>query len=678
MDRFSSLSNGRRERESTATSSRVGGCFSCRYPAACSGGRGGHNPSLQPLLVRELARTLATKPFEPPDEKLPDALTNLNYDQYRSIRFAPEKALWRDEKLPFEVQFFHRGFFYKNRVNIFQVVNRSVMPVPYRREDFSFGEGLGQWPDGNIGFAGFRIHAPINRPDYYDEVGVFLGASYFRAVAKGQTYGLSARGLAIDTGESKGEEFPFFKAFWLEKPAPNASSIVVHALLDSKGAAASYRFTIRPGQTTVFDVEMALYPRDVEHAGLAPMTSMFVFGPNDRKDFDDFRPAVHDSDGLAIFNGRGEQLWRPLNNPHDLQVSSFADLKPGGFGLMQRERNFAAYQDLESSFERRPSLWFEPIGRLGRRGREVVRDPDQGGGPRQHRRVLATEAAAGGQERAYLHLSPALGTGCTETRGARAIHANGGRQPGRGQQTVCPGADGRATQKRRSQNDKRGCDRRKIRDQQRRDATQSGNRRVASELSMLGQGTDSHRTARLPGAERGAGLRGVGLSMDALNQSPAPRRTDGRRFLPPESPLSMVPCRLDRTAMPGRAPTGSTRVSTFRRLFIFLGTILLMLAGGYGMHDVVKVGGVTVLEAVLLGLFLVLLAWVVFSFMSALAGFFVLLMRRTPGLPVDPAGPLPAVTARTAMLMPTYNEDPPALCRLEMSCSPKRPQSVPW
>ena len=146
--------------------------------------------------------------------------------------------------------------------------------------------------------------------------------------------------------------------------------------------------------------------------------------------------------------------------------------------------------------------------------------------------------------------------------------------------------------------------------------------------------------------------------MDALNQSPAPRRTDGRRFLPPESPLSMVPCRLDRTATPGRAPTGSTRVSTFRRLFIFLGTILLMLAGGYGMHDVVKVGGVTVLEAVLLGLFLVLLAWVAFSFMSALAGFFVLLMRRTPGLPVDPAGPLPAVTARTAMLMPTYNEDP--------------------
>ncbi|QIO99012.1 glucan biosynthesis protein G [Bradyrhizobium symbiodeficiens] len=336
----------------------------------------GDAPPFSPSTVREQARALAAKPFVAPDGKLPDALTNLNYDQYRSIRFAPEKALWRDGKLPFQVQFFHRGFFYKNRVDIFEVANRSVTPVSYRRADFSFGEGLGQWPDADLGFAGFRIHTPINKPDYYDELCVFLGASYFRAVAKGQTYGLSARGLAIDTGESKGEEFPVFKAFWLEKPAPNSSSMVVHALLDSKSAAASYRFTIRPGQTTVFDVEMALYPRvDVEHAGLAPMTSMFFFGPNDRKDFDDFRPSVHDSDGLSIFNGRGEQLWRPLNNPHDLQVSSFADVNPGGFGLMQRERNYLAYQDLESSFETRPSLWFEPIGDWGEGAVKLIEIP---------------------------------------------------------------------------------------------------------------------------------------------------------------------------------------------------------------------------------------------------------------------------------------------------------------
>jgi glucans biosynthesis protein len=319
-----------------------------------------------PSSVRELARSLAAKSFEPPDEKLPDALKDLNYDQYRSIRFRPERALWRDEKLPFQAQFFHRGFFYKNKVDMFEVSNGHAVPIPYRRDDFSFGEGLGKWGDVDLGFAGFRIHAPINRPDYYDEVCVFLGASYFRAVAKGETYGLSARGLSIDTGDSKGEEFPLFKAFWLEKPAANATSMVVLALLDSKSAAGSYRFTIRPGETTIFDVEASLYPRvELGHAGFAPMTSMFFFGPNDRVNVDDFRPAVHDSGGLAMHNGKGEQLWRPLNNPRDLQVSTFSDVNPRGFGLMQRDKNYFSYRDLESHFERRPSLWVEPIGDWG-------------------------------------------------------------------------------------------------------------------------------------------------------------------------------------------------------------------------------------------------------------------------------------------------------------------------
>ncbi len=319
-----------------------------------------------PSYVRELARNLAEKSFEPPDEKLPDALQNLNYDQYRSLRFRPDHALWHGEKLPFEAQFFHRGFYYKDRVDLFEVTNGRAVAIKYQRDDFSFGEGIPQWPDVDLGFAGFRIHAPINRPDYYDEVCVFLGASYFRAVAKGEIYGLSARGLSIDTGEPKGEEFPVFKAFWLEKPAAGATSMVIHALLDSKSAAASFRFTVRPGETTVFDVEASIYPRvALDHAGLAPMTSMFFFGPNDRKDVDDFRPAVHDSDGLAIYNGKGEQLWRPLNNPRDLQVSTFGDLNPRGFGLMQRDKNFVDYQDLESRFERRPSLWMEPIGDWG-------------------------------------------------------------------------------------------------------------------------------------------------------------------------------------------------------------------------------------------------------------------------------------------------------------------------
>ncbi|MGJ4900873.1 glucan biosynthesis protein G [Bradyrhizobium sp. HKCCYLS2058] len=326
-------------------------------------------PAAQPFsaaTVRDLARALAAKPFAAPDDKLPDALAKLDYDAYRSIRFLPDHALWRGDDLPFQAQFFHRGSIYKDRVDIYEVADGQARPVAYRPEDFAFGQQVAAFPAADLGFAGFRIHAPMNRPDYYDEVCVFLGASYFRAVAKGEIYGLSARGLCIDTGEAKGEEFPVFKAFWLEKPTPGATAMVVHALLDSKSATGSYRFTIRPGETTVFDVEASLYPRvEIAHAGLAPMTSMFFFGPNDRNEADDFRPAVHDSDGLAMFNGKGEQLWRPLSNPRDLQVSVFNDLNPRGFGLMQRERSYAAYQDLESHFERRPSLWIEPIGDWG-------------------------------------------------------------------------------------------------------------------------------------------------------------------------------------------------------------------------------------------------------------------------------------------------------------------------
>jgi glucans biosynthesis protein len=319
-----------------------------------------------PQMVRQLARELAQKPYKPADTSLPPPLKDLSYDQYRKIRFVPDRALWRNDKLPFQIQFFHRGFFFANKVDVYEVANGQARHIPYSSSMFSF-EGIAP-PDPNqdLGFAGFRIHAPMNRPDYYDEVAVFLGASYFRAIAKGEGYGLSARGLAINTGDQKGEEFPLFKTFWVERPGANAASIVVHALLDSPSAAGAYRFTIRPGDTTVFDSEVALYPRaDVNDAGLAPLTSMFLFDASDRAGVDDFRPAVHDSGGLAMHNGRDELLWRALANPKDLQISSFADTNPRGFGLLQRQRDFRDYEDLESRYENRPSLWIEPIGNWG-------------------------------------------------------------------------------------------------------------------------------------------------------------------------------------------------------------------------------------------------------------------------------------------------------------------------
>lgn len=315
--------------------------------------------------VRALARGLALKPYQPPDSKLPESLANLKYSDYQTLRFDKSKALWRGDGGKFTVEFFHRGFLFKDRVDVFQVVDGQASPVRYSTDMFDLSK-VQPKPEGDLGFAGFRVHYPINRPDVDDEVCAFLGASYFRAVARGQGYGLSARGLAIKTGDPGGEEFPLFKTFWLERPAQGSDVMVIHALLDSPSAAAAFRFTLRPGAETDMDTEMALYPRvDITQAGLAPMTSMFLFDANNRAGFDDYRGAVHDSHGLAMLSGKGEHIWRALDNPKTLQISAFGDAGPRGYSLVQRERNFLDYQDLEAVYEKRPSLWVEPLGDWG-------------------------------------------------------------------------------------------------------------------------------------------------------------------------------------------------------------------------------------------------------------------------------------------------------------------------
>lgn len=320
-----------------------------------------------PSAVRRAALALSQTDFEAPSTELPEPLGSLSYDQYRDIRFRAEASLWRGESLPYEVQLFHRGHVYRHPVLVDVVAEGQARRIIFRQDLFSYGKLVGDVPElEDIGFSGFRIHAPINRADYYDEFAVFQGASYFRGIGAGQTYGLSARGLAIATAEPEGEEFPYFRRFWIERPGTGDAPIVIHALLDSPSATGAYRFTLRPGETTVFDVEATVYPRRrIERVGLAPLTSMFFFGAHDRLDVDDFRPSVHDSDGLLIANGRGEWLWRPLINPATLQISSFIDEHPRGFGLMQRERDFSDFQDLEARYEQRPGLWIEPIGDWG-------------------------------------------------------------------------------------------------------------------------------------------------------------------------------------------------------------------------------------------------------------------------------------------------------------------------
>ncbi|MEQ8234567.1 MAG: glucan biosynthesis protein G [Gammaproteobacteria bacterium] len=323
------------------------------------------------------AEELAADAWRPDDTPLPDALADLEYAAYQQIRFRPEHTLWRDGRLPFRIQLFPRGFLFTERVDVYLIDDEGVHAVPFSHELFDYGalEMAEPLPAGT-GFAGFKLFYPLADADRFDEFAVFLGASYFRAVARGQHYGLSARGLAIDTALETPEEFPRYRAFWIRRPTPDDTTITVLALLDGPRVAGAYRFVLRPGATTVIDVEARIILREqVGKLGIAPLTSMFHHGENTSRHVDDYRPEAHDSDGLVIENGNGERIWHPLRNPQRLMISEFGVNDAHGFGLLQRDRRFENYQDLELDYERRPSAWVELLDTWGKGRIELVEIP---------------------------------------------------------------------------------------------------------------------------------------------------------------------------------------------------------------------------------------------------------------------------------------------------------------
>ena len=328
--------------------------------------------------VRGLAKDLAAQPFLDDKGQVPEILRTISYDDWRDIRYVPEKSLWRGEKLPFELQFFHPGLFYDRAVAINVIDLDEPSRLPFDTSAFNYGRNKfsAQIP-AEMGYAGFRVHSAINKKSYLDEFLVFLGASYFRAVPKGQNYGLSARGLAIDTAEPTGEEFPFFKEFWIIKPGKKDKSITIYALLDSRRVTGAFKFMATPGAETTVDVESTLFLREpVTKLGIAPLTSMFIFGENSNPRLaDDFRPEVHDSDGLLARFENEEWLWRPLQNPKSLAVNSFNAPNARGMGLMQRDEDYANYQDLEAHYQSRPSAWIEPKSDWGPGHLQLVQIP---------------------------------------------------------------------------------------------------------------------------------------------------------------------------------------------------------------------------------------------------------------------------------------------------------------
>ncbi|WP_417827473.1 glucan biosynthesis protein [Thalassospira sp.] len=330
-----------------------------------------------PAMVTDLARNLASQPFENPHRELPEVLSALDAEDYRQIRFKSQRAFFNPAETDFSLELYHPGNMYDVPVTINLVRNGEVQVIPFSAGLFDFGKtGLSGNDFSTQNYAGFRLRYPLSDVTSKDELTRFLGASYFRLQGQGQSIGQMARGLAVDLAGPTGEEIPVFREFWIVEPKKGAKTITVYALLDSERVTGAYQFDITPGTRSQADIKAHLFFRDgVEKIGIAPLNGMFLFGEQGRRFFDDYRGEVHSSDGLLINNGRGEWLWRPLDNPENLQMSSFLDENPIGFGLLQRDRDFDHYQDLERRFDQQPGYWVTPKGKWGKGHIELVEIP---------------------------------------------------------------------------------------------------------------------------------------------------------------------------------------------------------------------------------------------------------------------------------------------------------------
>lgn len=331
----------------------------------------------------ERMKAKAAEPFDSAVVELPEAFAKLDYDGYRKVQFDPKAARWADGDSGYQVHAFSMGWLFKEPVQIFEVASGEAQPFDFSLADFNvYGDVLAlHRPDSEPfpGVAGFRINYPVNKPGAMDELVSFLGASYFRALGRGNVYGISARGLVINSWADGPEEFPRFSEFYLERPTAG-KPLVAYAALEGPSVTGAYRFQIIPAsdaaQETVMDVTARLFFRaDIKELGIAPLTSMFLFAETNRGGYDDYRPQVHDSNGLLLARGDGEVYWRALNNTPALGNSYMWENSPKAFGLYQRGREFETYQDAGAHYERRPSLRVEPAGEWGQGSVRLIEIP---------------------------------------------------------------------------------------------------------------------------------------------------------------------------------------------------------------------------------------------------------------------------------------------------------------
>ncbi len=326
--------------------------------------------------ITDMARDLASRPYKPIGTDLPAPFASLTPEQYADIHVKPEARIWAGETIGFVVEPLHRGFQFSNPIVINLVAQGKAYRMVYETKLFDFGK-LNPTKIGDIGFSGFRALIPQKGGNDAELVS-FQGANFFHAVAPGQIEGVMARALALKIGDPKGEEMPLFRSMWIEKPSLIANVLLVHAIIDSESVVGAFRFTIRPGDATIIDTECTLFPRaNIDNYGLATMSATHLLSFLDHKRFDDYRPSVSEVCGLQMLTGGGEWLWRPVANRETLQISTFVDDKPRGFGFILRDRDFEDYADEENHWEKRPTLWIEPLGEWAEGGVQLIEVPSQ-------------------------------------------------------------------------------------------------------------------------------------------------------------------------------------------------------------------------------------------------------------------------------------------------------------
>ena len=387
----------------------------CPLPSHAEQPAAADPPAAQPFDFDALTRTMreragAADPEPPP---LGDFAAKLTYDEYQMIRFPPKNARWSDAGSSWRMIPFHIGWLFKQPVKLYEVVDGQAREMSFSAQDFDYGGKVRDLvpPDYLLpGVAGFKLNHPLNRPDIFDEVISFIGASYFRALGQSNLYGLSARGLAIDTGMSRAEEFPRFSAFWLERPAPEADKVTIYAALDSASVTGAYRFVIRPGVDTVVEVTARLnFRAAVDQLGLAPLTSMFLFAGVNRQHFDDYRPEVHDSDGLRIERADGDVIWRALMNPAAAGVILFRRGTPPPLRPAPAAARLCRLRRPRGPLRTPAFGRCRADRRLGQGQRAAGRDPLGSGSARQHRRLLGSRGETGGRRQSGDLLPAALG-----------------------------------------------------------------------------------------------------------------------------------------------------------------------------------------------------------------------------------------------------------------------------